>query len=62
MLLDYQRHNPKAPVQVSLGDQLRCLDQLLSGDISLFVSHEIRGLSSGIGTRFIRLSQVYNGV
>ena len=62
MLLDYQRHNPRAPVQVSLGDQLRCLDQLLSGDISLFVSHEIRGLSSGIGTQFIRLSQVYNGV
>lgn len=62
MLLRYQEHNPKAPVQVSLGDQLRCLDQLLSGDISLFVSHEIRGLNAGIGAQFIRLSQVYNGV
>lgn len=62
MLLRYQQHNPKAPVQVSLGDQLRCLDQLLSGDISLFVSHEIRGLSGGTGAQFIRLSQVYNGV
>ncbi|GLQ10500.1 pca operon transcription factor PcaQ [Devosia yakushimensis] len=62
MLLRYQQQNPKAPVQVSLGDQLRCLDQLLSGDISLFVSHEIRGLSGGIGAQFIRLSQVYNGV
>ena len=62
MLLRYQQHNPKAPVQVSLGDQLRCLDQLLSGDISLFISHEIRGLSGGTGAQFIRLSQVYNGV
>ena len=62
VLLDYQVANPKAPVQVSLGDQLRCLDQLLSGDISLFVSHQIAGLSSGIGAQFIRLSQVYNSV
>jgi DNA-binding transcriptional LysR family regulator len=62
MMLNYQKSNPKAPVQVSLGDQLRCLDQLLSGDISLFVSHEIVGLTPGIGAEFIRLSQVYNGV
>lgn len=62
VLLRYQQRNPKAPLQVSLGDQLRCLDQLLSGDISLFVSHEIRGLNAGIGAQFIRLSQVYNGV
>lgn len=61
-LLDYQRRNPGAPVEVSLGDQMRCLDQLLSGDISLFVSHEIRGLSVNLGAEFIRLSQVYNGV
>lgn len=62
MLLNYQQSNPKAPIYVSLGDQLRCLDQLLSGDISLFVSHEIAGLSPKIGVEFIRLSQVYNGV
>lgn len=61
-VLDYQRVNPGAPVEVSLGDQMRCLDQLLSGDISLFVSHEIRGLSPSLGAQFIRLSQVYNGV
>ena len=61
-LLEYQQLNPGAPVEVSLGDQMRCLDQLLSGDISLFVSHEIRGLSASLGAQFIRLSQVYNGV
>lgn len=61
-VLDYQSLNPGAPVEVSLGDQMRCLDQLLSGDISLFVSHEIRGLSASLGAQFIRLSQVYNGV
>ena len=61
-LLEYQRLNPGSPVEVSLGDQMRCLDQLLSGDISLFVSHEILGLSPSLGVQFMRLSQVYNGV
>jgi len=62
LVLEYQRNNANAPVQVSLGDQLRCLDQLLAGDISLFVSHEIKGLGTGTGTQFIRISQVYNAV
>ncbi|KKB78704.1 hypothetical protein VW35_09295 [Devosia soli] len=56
----YQREFPKAPVQVSLGNQLRLLDQMLSGDISIFLAHEIDGLSPGIGTDFIPLSRVYN--
>jgi DNA-binding transcriptional LysR family regulator len=62
MMIAYQRDFPNAPVQVSLGNQLRCMDQLLSGDISLFVAHQIEGLNPGIGAEFIRLSQVYNGL
>lgn len=60
MVVDYQRQFPNAPVQVSLGNQLRCMDQLISGDISLFLAHEIEGLSSGIGAEFVPMSTVYH--
>src|SRR5690606_7541790 len=45
----------------SLGNQLRCMDQLLSGDISLFVAHEIDGLNRSTGARFIPLTRVAEG-
>lgn len=60
LVIAYQLEFPKAPVQVSLGNQLRLLDQMLAGDISLFLAHEIDGLNPGIGTDFIPLSRVYN--
>ncbi|KKB07954.1 LysR family transcriptional regulator [Devosia chinhatensis] len=60
MIIAYQKEFPKAPVQVSLGNQLRLMDQMLSGDISMFLAHEIDGLSSAIGTEFIPLTRVYN--
>jgi len=61
MVVDYQRQFPNAPVQVSLGNQLRCMDQMISGDISMFLAHEIEGLSPGIGAEFVPLSTVYHG-
>lgn len=60
MVTEYQREFPLAPVQVSLGNQLRLMDQMLSGDISMFLAHEIDGLSSDIGTDFVPLTRVYN--
>jgi DNA-binding transcriptional LysR family regulator len=60
MVVEYQLEFPNAPVQVSLGNQLRLMDQLLSGDISMFLAHEVDGLSPSIGTDFIPLSRVYN--
>lgn len=60
MIIAYQHEFPKSPVQISLGNQLRLMDQLLSGDISMFLAHEIEGLSSAIGTDFIPLTRVYN--
>lgn len=60
MVVAYQREFPKAPVQISLGNQLRLMDQMLSGDISMFLAHEIDGLSGAIGTDFIPLTRVYN--
>jgi LysR family transcriptional regulator of abg operon len=60
LVVAYQLEFPRAPVQVSLGNQLRLLDQMLSGDISMFLAHDIDGLSPGIGADFIPLSRVYN--
>jgi LysR family transcriptional regulator of abg operon len=60
LVVQYQGEYPGAPVQVSLGNQLRLMDQMLSGDISMFLAHEVDGLSSTLGTDFVPLSRVYN--
>lgn len=60
LVVAYQAEHPKAPVQVSLGNQLRLMDQMLSGDISMFLAHEIDGLSPNLGTDFVPLTRVYN--
>lgn len=61
MVLDYSATFPNARIHVSLGNQLRCMDQLLSGDISLFVAHEIEGLSRSTGARLVPLTRVGQG-
>jgi LysR family transcriptional regulator of abg operon len=60
MVVAYQREFPRSPVQVSLGNQLRLMDQMLSGDITMFLAHEVDGLSPAIGTDFVPLTRVYN--
>src|SRR5690606_9436307 len=57
----YSKAHPEAHIHVTLGNQLRCMDQLLSGDISLFVGHEIAGLSHSTGARFVPLTKVGQG-
>lgn len=61
MVVDYAHSFPNAQVHVSLGNQLRLMDQLLSGDISVFVGHEIEGLNRSTGARFIPLARVDHG-
>ena len=61
MVVDYSREFASARVHVSLGNQLRLMDQLLTGDISLFVGHEIEGLNRSTGARFVPLSRVGQG-
>lgn len=60
MVVDYQREYPRSPVTVSLGDQLRLLDQMLSGDITLFLATELEGLGSAAEMDFIPFTRVYN--
>ncbi|MFD9899600.1 LysR family transcriptional regulator [Mesorhizobium sp. NPDC059025] len=61
MVVEHSRRHPGARIYVSLGNQLRCMDLLLGGDISMFVSHEIEGLSHNTGTELIPLMQVGAG-
>src|SRR5690606_1786634 len=61
MVLDYARSHPRSRIHISLGNQLRCMDQLLSGDISLFVAHEIEGLNRSTGAEFLPLTRVGQG-
>ena len=61
MVVAYGKRHPSARVHVSLGNQLRCMDQLLSGDIALFVAHEIEGLNRSTGARFLPLARVEQG-
>lgn len=61
MVVDYTVKHPTARIHVSLGNQLRCMDQLLSGDISLFVAHEIEGLNRSTGAEFLPLTSVGQG-
>lgn len=58
MVVNYSARHPSARIHVSLGNQLRCMDQMLSGDISLFIAHEIDGLSRSTGALFVPLTRV----
>lgn len=61
MVLAYQREFPGSPVQISLGHQFRLLDQLLSGDVSLFLGHETKEMNPTVATDFLPLTDVHNG-
>lgn len=54
---NYRADHPTAPVRVNVADQIQSMEQLLSGDISLFVSYRFDGLRASTGARFIPLSQ-----
>ncbi len=45
MLFDHSRRHPRAPINVSLVNALRGMEQLLAGDIGLLLSHRIANLA-----------------
>lgn len=61
MVVEFARSNPNAPITVSVGNQLRLMDQLLSCDIVFFMGHEIEGLNQATGTSFMVLGEVTHG-
>ena len=58
---DYFRTHPNAPINVSIGNAMRCMDQLLAGDISLFIGHRIPNLAGDIEAEFIPLGMATDG-
>lgn len=49
---------PDVPINVSLGNELFCMDQLLAGEIALFVGHHIANLAHDNMVDFIPLGRV----
>lgn len=62
LLRDYRTAHPLAPLHVEMGNHLRTMDQLLSGDIDLFVGHQIVGLNERSGALFMPLFRCLDGV
>ena len=57
---EYRAAHPGAPAHIDIANHLRSMDQLLSGDIDLFIGHKIAGLSHRSGAVFMPLFQVYD--
>lgn len=60
-VLEHFRDHPNAPINVSVGNAMRCMDQLWSGDISLFVGHQIQDLAREADIDFIPLGFAKDG-
>ncbi|TCV68660.1 LysR family transcriptional regulator [Neorhizobium sp. S3-V5DH] len=52
---------PDAPIHISVGNQLRCMDQLLAGEISMFLGHETTGMAAEFNTRFVPFGYARQG-
>ncbi|CAN7619672.1 LysR family transcriptional regulator [Pararhizobium sp. LjRoot255] len=61
IVMDYCATHPEFPVNVSLGSTLRCMDQLLAGDIVFFIGHRIEALARGMRVDFIQLGMIRDG-
>jgi LysR family transcriptional regulator of abg operon len=55
------RAHPTAPINVSLGSAVRLMDQLLAGDIALFVGQRIANLARPVDADFIPLGLTRDG-
>ncbi len=61
VILEYSAAHPEAPINVNLGNSLRCMDQLLAGDIVFFIGHRIEDLARGTHADFIPLGMIRDG-
>lgn len=55
---EYRQAHPEAPAHIDTSNHLRCMDQLISGDIDFLVGHRISGLSPRLGVVFEPLFEV----
>ncbi|EPX75493.1 transcriptional regulator of LysR family protein [Salipiger mucosus DSM 16094] len=60
-VIEHFETHPHAPINLSIGNMMRCMDQLLAGDISLFIGHRIDHLKKGIAVDFIPMGRATDG-
>lgn len=61
LMVEYNRKHSDAPLNVILGNTLRCMDQLVAGDISLFIGHRIEDLFGGVHADFLEIGPTRDG-
>lgn len=54
----YREQHPTAPAHIEIGNHLRSMDQLLAGELDLFIGHRIAGLNPNSGAVFTSLFKV----
>ncbi|WP_158269282.1 LysR family transcriptional regulator [Saccharospirillum sp. MSK14-1] len=54
----YREQHPTAPAHIEIGNHLRSMDQLLAGELDLFIGHRIAGLNPNSGAVFTPLFKV----
>ncbi|WP_108124283.1 LysR family transcriptional regulator [Saccharospirillum mangrovi] len=54
----YREQHPTAPAHIEIGNHLRSMDQLLAGELDLFIGHRIAGLNPSSGAVFRPLFKV----
>lgn len=59
--VEHAKLNPNAPINLSIANAQRCMEQLIVGDISLFVGHKIPNLAAEIEVDFIPLGMATDG-
>lgn len=57
MVVGLAKDEPNTPINVSLGNELRCMEQLLAGELALFVGHQIRNLAKESVAQFLPLGE-----
>jgi LysR family transcriptional regulator, regulator of abg operon len=60
-VIEHHNAHPAAPINVSIGNMMRCMDQLMAGDLSLFLGHRIERLRPGLEVDFIPLGLATDG-
>lgn len=58
----YRQRHPSANIHTELGNHLRLMDQLLSGDLDLTLGNEIHGLSRNAAVRYLPLYRIGNKI
>lgn len=61
LVAEYRSEFPAAPINVSLGNSVRCMEQLLSGDVSISIGQRLSSIALEVGADFIFLSMVRDG-